>query len=648
VYEILQKGLLRLSHAYLWVLVFMTMGSGSASALTIYRFGGTDLPPPPEAGQAGVDFVPLRWSDLEPQSGGQTRDLEMGDVIQPRQHDGNVNLAPESSITAESGIDFGRSALALDGDPRTTWILDGFECEGYTDLVRHILCTDEGFSKRGIVAIDLGGQFLVERIRVLSGLNDAFRVAEEFRVTMAPGGGIVYVDPYAATDGNTFRIQLGSRPVDIDVRGNTQPVREIIIPPEHQRAAAVILTMGKHVLPWEIAEIEIYARGVVDSARYVSNILDMGGPAAWGDVRWSGHAQTGATVLLQTRSGVDDDPTLYWRYTGRSDEKVQVSLSEYALLRVGERAGTSYDARGWTFWSEYDFEDSTGTPVISLSPRRFLQFQIDFLSDGEVGGRLDFIELRASRPPPASRLIAEVFPALVNVGQSTWFTYAVRPAIVGDDTGFDTLELTTPAIISAVRSVRQGDVDVPFSVEELAEHRLVVSFPRLDARNSGTIVEVELEARVFRTKSQFRGRVSDSDRPLEVSQSVVDGDATGELESSTTSVLTSIRARPVVSVSVRHRILTPNGDGVNDGIDIVYDLFELTGSVPVTILVRDLAGRPVRRLLDRLEPLGNHSVHWDGRDDNGALVSPGIYLYSLRARTGTGSVERIGSVHVVY
>ena len=43
--------------------------------------------------------------------------------------------------------------------------------------------------------------------------------------------------------------------------------------------------------------------------------------------------------------------------------------------------------------------------------------------------------------------------------------------------------------------------------------------------------------------------------------------------------------------------------------------------------IRDLQGRPVRDLsIVRTHPSGLHSVAWDGRDQRGALVAPGMYL----------------------
>jgi gliding motility-associated-like protein len=76
----------------------------------------------------------------------------------------------------------------------------------------------------------------------------------------------------------------------------------------------------------------------------------------------------------------------------------------------------------------------------------------------------------------------------------------------------------------------------------------------------------------------------------------------------------------------RERVITPNGDGVNDAafFDNLPDDF--------TIRIFDRAGRLVRTL---------HNVaFWDGRDNGGDLVANGAYIYQVRVNfeTVTGAI----------
>jgi hypothetical protein len=53
------------------------------------------------------------------------------------------------------------------------------------------------------------------------------------------------------------------------------------------------------------------------------------------------------------------------------------------------------------------------------------------------------------------------------------------------------------------------------------------------------------------------------------------------------------------------------------------------GTLPVKVFVYDLRGRLVRKLVDEDKPSGRHQVHWDGRGEQGEVVSSGVYLYRI-------------------
>jgi len=59
--------------------------------------------------------------------------------------------------------------------------------------------------------------------------------------------------------------------------------------------------------------------------------------------------------------------------------------------------------------------------------------------------------------------------------------------------------------------------------------------------------------------------------------------------------------------------------------------FSLPGPATVTLDIYDVSGKRVRRLLDENRPAGNHSIHWDGLDENGSQAVSGVYFYRLTA-----------------
>jgi flagellar hook assembly protein FlgD len=94
--------------------------------------------------------------------------------------------------------------------------------------------------------------------------------------------------------------------------------------------------------------------------------------------------------------------------------------------------------------------------------------------------------------------------------------------------------------------------------------------------------------------------------------------------------------------------ITPNGDGINDEVHIVYDVVEIIGVVPVTVEIRDLAGRRVQQLHTGDERIGHYQFEWDGRFEDGRLVPPGIYLFRVTTEIDDDQFARIGTLRVLY
>jgi hypothetical protein len=51
----------------------------------------------------------------------------------------------------------------------------------------------------------------------------------------------------------------------------------------------------------------------------------------------------------------------------------------------------------------------------------------------------------------------------------------------------------------------------------------------------------------------------------------------------------------------------------------------------VTLMIYDIAGRLVRRLVDTTQEPGRYRVIWEGKDDRGRAIGSGVYFYRLEA-----------------
>lgn len=68
--------------------------------------------------------------------------------------------------------------------------------------------------------------------------------------------------------------------------------------------------------------------------------------------------------------------------------------------------------------------------------------------------------------------------------------------------------------------------------------------------------------------------------------------------------------------------------------------FFLTENSTVVVEILNVKGQLIKSLIDGLQNAGNHSVIWNGKDDNGNNVSSGIYFYRLNLNGKTKAVKK--------
>jgi hypothetical protein len=67
----------------------------------------------------------------------------------------------------------------------------------------------------------------------------------------------------------------------------------------------------------------------------------------------------------------------------------------------------------------------------------------------------------------------------------------------------------------------------------------------------------------------------------------------------------------------------------NPRTSIAYDLPSGAASERVRLVILDVSGRIVRKLVDENQAGGSYRVEWEGKDDRGEAVSSGVYIYLL-------------------
>ena len=64
--------------------------------------------------------------------------------------------------------------------------------------------------------------------------------------------------------------------------------------------------------------------------------------------------------------------------------------------------------------------------------------------------------------------------------------------------------------------------------------------------------------------------------------------------------------------------------------------------------VLDLSGRRVRQVYEGADKIGVYARAWDGRDDVGRRVPPGIYLFRVDVDTDAGGESAVGVIEMAY
>ena len=603
-----------------------------SDAREIYRLGGEEHPWDTSWNRTGsINLVDFSGGHLQPVLLDSTENLSLG----YKERGGSVRSGSATAWTDE------RINALFDGD-ETTAMHQEFQAR-----FAGTLSADQPF-------IDLGGRFPVNRIRFYPRPTHPERFLDQFEMHISSGqkssdvsAGVFHWDKSTgAPVWKKIDARRENTDVVVDIRFPTQLVQHVQLRPYQNKE-------------WEVAELEIYGGGFVKHASYTSDILDLGELASWGEIRWSGERASNANVQIRTRTGANEDPNIYWRKTGQGGRETTLghdgeplTRKTYEQLNTLEQGGITYDTDNWSFWSSpYNFEVGVnGTRIVSPGPRRYIQIQMSFLSTATDGALLDELWFEFSRPPAAQNVIAEIWPIEVEAGRTTTFTYALKPTIRAEDTGFDGIEITAPTGVETVRAVRIGGREAPFTVETRVDPprtEIHLSEDRIDREASGQVLEIIFDARVLRYGTVFELRVFDSGRE-DVPQLVNPGNVLDELPGDDIAVRTTLGEDLLVVEEILPNPFTPNGDGINDEARIVYSLLKLTGDAPLEAGIYDIGGRRVRELHTGTQTSGQYTQVWDGQDDQGALVPPGLYIYRISVHADDTWERRGGVLCVSY
>lgn len=427
----------------------------------------------------------------------------------------------------------------------------------------------------------------------------------------------------SATSGaNAIQVPTSERTIKFDFRFDARKVRYLFYHHEAPNRGFV----------FRLFEIFLYGAGHPAEVVLTSSFIDLEGAKSLRSISWDTDTPEGTSIEIRSRTGdTFDDQVFYFNKNGEEiPQKLweKLPISQKKELVVVAEPGTD-----WSAWST-SYKVS-GENFLSPSPRNFVQLEVRLKSERpQLTPVLHSIALDFDEPLISGGVFAEVFPREAGLDLLTSFRLRVAGRPGFRDRGFDRLGLVLPGSLEGPVKVTVGSQEVVPEVV-LTDSLLVLDFP---SNVRGDSIEVVLGLRLLDNAVLFEGWVS-AQRSPDVQQ----GLRPVKRNALTVYVPEILLAGSLLrEVSLSTPVLTPNGDGVNDIVQV--DVLAVRVSVAPGVRVYDLAGR----LISELASSGSGRFDWAGRDLGGAFVPPGLYLISVELNTDLRTDREHHLIHVVY
>lgn len=410
----------------------------------------------------------------------------------------------------------------------------------------------------------------------------------------------------------------------------------------------------------QISEIQAYGEGHVAEVVMVSPIVKLRRTALFGALDWQGETPRNTRIEVRTRSGNELERIAHY-FTPRGSEISKTTWERRTEDRRGPVVIEELPGADWSNWSEVYHH--SGEAFKSPSPRRYALFEVRLKTSDPLRAAKIWSANLPFEPPLVDRAAAELWPVRgIEPGRPEEFTLYVLPNFAAGNPGFDRLRLESSSAVELelleVRSGREallraggGQTLWPgaLAVERLATGGLDLVFAA--PVTQPMLYAVRFSTQVFLGHTQFRAHLLHADFPTRL-QEIGAGEATALVASQSLVAVVDLEQRQLLEdVAVVPAVCTPNGDGINDRIAIEAKIFAVEGSKRLRVAVFDLAGRLCRDLsAAQPRPSGIHRFAWDGRDDEGRLVPPGVYAVRLELTTDAerGGTTALRLVYVAY
>ena len=409
-----------------------------------------------------------------------------------------------------------------------------------------------------------------------------------------------------------------------------------------------------------ILEVLIYGEGYVAEVGLTSEPIELGLHKSLVSLEWDADTPPGTWVEISTRTGDElSDEYIYHNSDGIvvTEDRFRRRLP---TQKQGEITILPVPSGPWSPWSRPYLESGE---EIRSPLGKYLQIRARVMADtsSKYGPPASLHAIRVNLTDVyADRLVGEIWPRFVNnIGEPEERSIFIRPLFSKSEQNFDEFRITaTTATTMELVEVRAGTLEdfrtdeaqlfVP-SQMEITETGVDTMMFRLPTRirQGVELIEVLFLPTIYGHGAAFEIGVKASE--AEGSWQKVDtGNAADHVQSETNVVVALEDNAILTDLRIEPRILTPNGDGVNDVATFHFSVNRLHAENEIQLSVYDLSGRLVQQLRElRADPRGRYALEWSGDGLLGEMIPPGLYLVRIELTARSARAEQTALTRLV-